>query len=204
MRRAAFFFFVVCFTALSLFPSPSDCEEINRCLKYRSLVIREARYRIGLDAPSHYFLAQVEQESGCREAIKAFDGGMGLGQFMPETAEWIHKREKDLQSISAQPSPYDPRWSIRALIIYDDWLFRNADCKAWYYAFRAYNGGLGNINKEIKAAGCCDCGAVEKACKRKMIRLKSGDLLDLCCVNIVYPKNIFERSKKYKSLMKGD
>jgi len=203
-KRSASFFSVVFFTALLSFPSLSDCKEINRCLKYRSQVVREARYRIGHDAPSHYFLAQIEQESGCREKITAFDGGMGLGQFMPETAEWVHEREKDLQDISARSSPYDPRWSIRALIIYDDWLFRNTDCEAWYYAFRAYNGGLGNINREIKVAGCCDSGAVERACKRKSIKLKSGKLLDLCCVNIAYPRKIFEGSEKYKKWVKGD
>ena len=201
MKGKAFSFFAVFFTALLFFPSPSACKEINRCLKYRSLVVREARYRLGLNAPSHYFLGQIEQESRCNSAIKAFDGGMGLGQFMPETAEWIQKREKDLQSISARPVPYDPRWSIRALIIYDNWLFKNAACNTWHYAFRAYNGGLGNLNREIRAAGSCDRRAVEKACRRKTLKLKQG-CLDLCRVNIAYPQRILARAAKYERAMK--
>lgn len=197
MKEKAFCFFAVFFTALLFFLSPSDCKAIDRCLKYRSLVAREARYRLGLGAPSHFFLGQIEHESRCNSTVKAFDGGMGLGQFMPETAEWLHKREKDLRSISARPVPYDPRWSIRALIIYDAWLFKNSDCHDWYYAFRAYNGGLGNLNREIRAAGSCEREAVEKACRRKILRLKQG-CLDLCRVNIDYPQRIFTLAAKYE------
>jgi hypothetical protein len=161
-------------------------------------VIREARVFIGADAPWHYFMGQIEQESNCREGITAFDGGMGLGQFMPATAAWIHKKEGALQEISVKPNPYDPRWNIRAMILYDKALYETGLCLGWYYAFRSYNGGQGNLNKEIGRAGSCDREAIERQCKRKVVRLKNGSTLDLCRVNIDYPRQIEARGEKYR------
>lgn len=177
---------------------PGDCSAIERCLKYRAQVIREARYHIGPDAPWHLFLGQIEQESGCRPGVTAFDGGAGLGQFMAPTAEWIHDREETLREISAAPSPYDVRWSIRALILYDRYLYRVVLCEGWSYAFRAYNGGQGILNREIRRAGSCDRETVERQCRRKVLRLKNGSLLDLCRVNIDYPRQIETRGEKYR------
>lgn len=177
---------------------PGDCNAIERCKKYRAQVIREARYHIGPAAPYWLFLGQIEQESRCREGVTAFDGGAGLGQFMPATARWIHGREDSLREIAARPSPYDPRWSIRALIVYDRYLSGVVSCEGWYYVFRAYNGGQGILNREIRRAGSCDQGAIERQCRRKVIRLRNGSLLDLCEVNIEYPARIEARGEKYR------
>lgn len=168
---------------------------IERCKKYLPRVVREARFHIGGDAPAHYFMGQIEQESCCNEAVTAFDGGMGLGQFMPETARWIHKREKSLQEFDF--NPYDPAWNIRAMILFDRYCYERTLCKGWYYAFRAYNGGIENLNREINYARVCDELIVEGFCRRKIIKLKSGNL-DLCRVNIEYPYLIFKRAKKYE------
>ncbi len=148
-----YFCFAAFFTVLLSWLFVSDCNAVDRCLKYYSRVIREARLHISIDAPAHYFMGQIEQESRCNEGITAFDGGMGLGQFMPETAEWIQKKEMTLRDIAVQPLPYDPQWSIRALILYDRWLYKSTACPGWYYAFRAYNGGVGLMNREIWKAG---------------------------------------------------
>jgi soluble lytic murein transglycosylase-like protein len=169
---------------------------VDRCMKYAPLVIREARYHIGMNAPAHLFLGQIEQESRCNEGATAFDGGMGLGQFMPETAKELHERYKVLQEFSF--NPYDPRWNVRALILYDRECYNSVSCRGWYFAFRAYNGGASLLNREIARAGSCDLEKVEAQCKRKVIRLKNGSLLDLCVVNIEYPYRIFEKSEKYK------
>ena len=177
---------------------PWDCSALDRCKKYLPQVIRESRYHAGMDAPYFYFLGQIEQESRCNEGITAFDGGMGLGQFMPDTADWIQEHEKVLKEISIEPLPYDPRWSIRALILYDHWLYGVVTCHDWYFAFRAYNGGAGNINKEIGRAGSCEYTLVEKTCKRKIIKLKNGKSLDMCRVNIEYPYLIFQKGAGYK------
>jgi len=188
----------VFFILLSSWVLPGDCSAVDRCKKYKAQVIREAHYHIGLDAPYWLFLGQMEQESGCRPGVTAFDGGKGLGQFMPATAEWIHDREEALREISVRPSPYDARWSIRALILYDKYLYGIVSCNGWCYAFRAYNGGQGLINREIRRAGSCDQAAIERQCRRRVIRLKNGSLLDLCRVNIDYPRQIEKRGEKYR------
>jgi len=193
-------FFVVCFSVLlsSVLPWDCDGQTVNRCLKYKRQVIREARVFIGVDAPWYYFMGQIEQESRCREGVTAFDGGMGLGQFMPATALWIHEREHSLQEISVKPNPYDPRWNIRALILYNRYLYNTGTCSGWYFAFRSYNGGAGNLNKEIRRAGSCEISLVEEQCTRRVITLKGGSLLDLCRVNMEYPRLVFEKGEKYK------
>ncbi len=198
MKKCLSLFFVAWFISVLFWPSLSDCSAatVERCKKYLPQVIRESRVHFGIDSPYYYFLAQVEIESGCNEKITAFDGGMGLAQFMPTTAQWIHEKEKSLQEF--QFNPYDPRWSIRALILYDKWCYSSVFCKDWYFAFRAYNGGAGLLNKEIHRAGSCSISEIEKQCKRKTIVLKNGQRLDFCQVNINYPAKIFKASKKYK------
>jgi hypothetical protein len=183
---------------LSFWLSVSDCNALDRCNKYRPRVIREARYFVGLDAPHHLFMGQIEQESRCNEGITAFDGGMGLGQFMPATAEWMHERETALKAISVEAMPYSPAWSIRALILYDRYLYGIVSCKGWYYAFRAYNGGAGALNKEIRRAGTCEETLVEQNCRRRIIKMKNGSLLDLGRVNIDYPHQIMRKGEKYR------
>lgn len=144
-------------------------------------------------------MGQIEQESGCDAGITAFDGGMGLGQFMPSTAEWIHEKEDALKEFPL--NPYDPKWAIRALILYDRWCYDNTLCKGWYYAFRAYNGGLGILNREIRLAQSCDKETVKSFCSRKIIKLKNGKTLNMCDVNISYPERIFQKSEKYKEVL---
>lgn len=151
-----------------------------------------------MHAPAHLFLAQIEQESRCNESAIAFDGGMGLGQFMPDTARWIHAKEGSLREISETPAPIDPRWNIRAMILYDKRLYNASQCPGWYYAFRAYNGGAGILSREIARAGSCDIPRVENECRRKVMTLKNGSRLDMCRVNIEYPARIFLKSEAYK------
>ncbi len=179
-------------------PWDSNGQTYNRCLKYRNQIIRESRVFIGKDAPYPLFLGQIEQESRCREGVTAFDGGMGLGQFMPATANDIHKKEKALQEISIKPIPYDARWNIRALILYDRNLYNSGMCRGWYYAFRSYNGGQGMLHREIRRAGTCNIEKIEEQCNRKTIRLKNGSLLDLCAVNLEYPRLIYKKAERYK------
>ncbi len=150
-----------------------------------------------MDAPAWDFMGQIEVESACREGVTAFDGGMGLGQFMPKTAEWIQEQEKDLQEVAPAAAPYEPKWAIRALILYDRRLYRAVDCTDWHYVFRAYNGGLAAINREISRAASCAPDKVAAACSRKVLRLKSG-LLDLCRVNIEYPGKVKAAGRKYR------
>lgn len=116
---------------------------------------KEAHFFIGLEAPTHFLMGQIEQESACKSGVTAFDGGMGLAQFMPDKV-------------------------------------------GWYFTFRAYNGGLGILNKEIAKADSCEESIIEKTCKRKTVMLPSGKPLDMCANNIKYPYAIFKRAEKYK------
>ncbi|MEM4239432.1 MAG: transglycosylase SLT domain-containing protein [Nitrososphaerota archaeon] len=160
----------------------------NRCMKYFSRVYRESRAFLGDDAPYYYFMAQIELESSCREGIVAPDGGQGLAQFMPETANWIHSKERYLQELTSDPEPFNPKWAIRAMILYDKFCYEKTLCKGWYFAFRAYNGGIGNLNREIKIAGSCNVDDIERSCRRAK---------SFCEINISYPYEIIRRSAKY-------
>jgi soluble lytic murein transglycosylase-like protein len=200
MKSKVFSCFGLFCTALLLWPCVSASKEINRCRKYLPQVIREARfYAGGMTAPHALFMGQIEQESRCDAAVTAFDGGKGLGQFMDPTADWMQKREKALREISIKPNPYDPQWSIRALVLYDKWLYGQSVCPGWYYALRGYNGGIGLLNREIRGCGTCDRTKVEAECRRKVIKLKSGKTLDMCRdVNIPYYYLAEKKGEKYR------
>ncbi len=157
----------------------------DRCKKFERSVIRETHYAIGFvscfdDVQMEVcIINQIQTESACKEWVTALDGGMGLGQFMPVIAEWIQEREVALQELGY--NPYNPEWSIRAITLYDDYLYDRTSCEGWYFAFRAYNGGLGLINGEIRRANSCIEPHVENQCKRRK---------NFCEINISYPKKI--------------
>lgn len=159
------------------------------CLRYIRDVVRESR-TYGLEDNADLFMGQIEQESQCNEKVTAFDHGMGLAQFMPKTAAWIHEEySKELLEITDIPNPYNPKWAIRAMILYDKYLLDRVKCKNdWHFTLRAYNGGLGNINKEIIKANSCDYDEVASFCLRSEFS---------CKVNIEYPTRIYKRSLKY-------
>jgi len=166
-------------------------------LKYLPQVTRECRYFINADADCSIYLAQIETESACKEGLTSFDGGKGLSQTTGSTIEWLQEQFKELQELSVEPDPYNPAWSIRSLVVYDNWLSKRTRCKGDYYTFRAYNGGVGLLNKECARAGTCSIALVEKQCRRNVVHLKSGKLLDLCVVNERYPNTIKKLALKY-------
>ena len=121
--------------------------------QYRAELIRNARAVWGLNAPVATFAAQIHQESGWRANAISQVGAQGLTQFMPATAKWIG--ELYPQSLgSAQP--FNPSWSIRALVRYDRWLFDRiaADnlCERLAFTLSAYNGGLSWVNRDKQLA----------------------------------------------------
>jgi hypothetical protein len=176
---------------------------INYCLKYWPTVIREARYHIGMDAPAHDFMGQIEIESNCNPKAIGPTGDIGLGQFNWDTASWLQKKEKALREIAVKARPLNPAWSIRAVVLFDRWLYENVDCRDWHYAFRAYNGGLTLMNKEIARAGTCFHKAVEKKCRRNIIETAKGNL-NLCQINIYYPYRVRAAGKKYQAISVPD
>ena len=171
---------------------------IDYCMKYKKLVTREAICWIGMNAPVSEFMGLLAVENtNCDPFKTAPDGGKGLTQFMPVTAQWLHKKEKGLQELSISPSPSNDRWSIRAMILYNRWLYKYISCKDWWFVYRAYNGGLSIMNDELDKAKTCDRKIVEKYCDRKKIKL-GRKVHDLCDINISYPYKIMRAAERYR------
>lgn len=131
----------LCWCLLSLAAPPPAA------LKYRSQLTREAQFVHGLSAPIPLFAAQIEQESGWRPGITAWDNGRGLAQFMDPTADTIVRQYPELGA----PQPYNPGWAIRALVRYDQWLAKrvqgDTSCDKWAASLKGYNAGLGYVQQ---------------------------------------------------------
>ncbi|WP_265535388.1 transglycosylase SLT domain-containing protein [Pseudomonas saponiphila] len=120
---------------------------------YRRDLTRIAQAEWGLDAPVAMFAAQIHQESRWKFDAKSPVGAQGLGQVMPTTATWLAQTfPKALGKIE----PYNPVWSIQALVSYDRWLAsrvkaRNT-CDRNAMILSSYNGGLGWVIRDRKLA----------------------------------------------------
>lgn len=110
---------------------------------HRATLLRESRRVWGIAAPSASFAAQIHQESGWRTDASSPVGAVGLTQFMPATAAWMGSIQPDL----AGAAPLNPTWAIRALVVYNHWLYKRLPaanaCEQLAFALSAYNGGLG-------------------------------------------------------------
>lgn len=121
-------------------------------LRHRADLIRTSHAAWGLDAPTATFAAQIHTESQWRPNATSPVGATGMAQFMPTTADWISRLDPEL----AANQPTNPAWAMRALVTYDKWLFNRIqasdDCQRMAFALSAYNGGLGWIQRDKKAA----------------------------------------------------
>lgn len=128
--------------------APADAKQYQRELT------RNSRAIFGIDAPVSLFAAQIHQESRWQVNAKSWAGAQGLAQFMPSTAEWM--TEIYPQSLGDN-QPFNPSWSLRALVQYDYWLYKRitntaSDCDRWAFTLSAYNGGLGWVNRDRNQA----------------------------------------------------
>lgn len=123
--------------------------------RYRGELTRQARLVFGFDAPVALLAAQVHQESAWRlDARSSY--AHGLAQFTPATADWIG----GLDPLLAGAETGNPAWALRALAVYDRWLLdrvpdRGNVCGRWIGTLRAYNGGLGWVQREAKSGQPC-------------------------------------------------
>jgi len=168
-------------------PVSPNSKIVLRCLAYRN-DIRANQVLYNMPFHYAYYIGQIEQESKCNPNAVARDGGKGLGQFMDKTWEEVSKRA------GFNVSVFNPHYNIRAMIFYDKFnydiflnkkLCVNGSYKDLYFVFRAYNGGAGNLIKEIKS---CDKNEIESNCKRSSVN---------CKINIEYPYKIFDKASKY-------
>lgn len=120
--------------------------------RYKAELTRQAHHVMGLDAPVAVLAAQIHQESLWSPSAISRAGAKGLAQFMPRTAAWMPDIDPEL----ANPAPHNPSWAIRGLVTYDHWLYKRlkADtvCDRWAMTLSAYNGGLGWVLRDKKAA----------------------------------------------------
>ncbi|MEW6648169.1 MAG: transglycosylase SLT domain-containing protein [Pseudomonadota bacterium] len=130
----------------------SAIDSVPRAAAQHRRTLTAEAYRVwGLDAPVALFAGQVHQESAWNpQAQSPF--AAGIAQFTPATASWIGTVDADL----AEPAPFNPAWGLRALVIYDRWLYERisaaTECDRWAMTLSSYNGGLGWLNRDRKLA----------------------------------------------------
>lgn len=120
---------------------------------YRRDLSRIAQAEWGLDAPVATFAAQVHQESRWKFDAKSPVGAQGLGQVMPSTATWLAEL---FPKALGKVEPYNPTWSLQALVSYDRWLAdrikARTPCEQGGMFLSSYNGGLGWLIRDRKLA----------------------------------------------------
>src|SRR3972149_7697273 len=152
-------------------------KEIPReVLKYRNMLIREIRVIWGDGEPADTFFGQVHAESRWQTDAKS-KFASGLSQFTPDTAKWMNGLYPvDLGEIceGAGGCPTDPRWALRALVRFDDRLYRAitgaaSKIETWAYTLASYNSGQGWVTREraISSDRSRWFGATEKVCLRR-------------------------------------
>ncbi|WP_339429490.1 transglycosylase SLT domain-containing protein [Pseudomonas taetrolens] len=121
--------------------------------RYRRDLTRIAQAEWGLDAPVATFAAQIHQESRWKFNAKSPVGAQGLGQVMPTTATWL---AEIFPKALGKVEPYNPTWSMQALVSYDRWLANRVQahttCDRAAMMLSAYNGGLGWVIRDRKLA----------------------------------------------------
>lgn len=120
---------------------------------YQRLLTRSAHAYWGLNAPLATMAGQVHQESRWQDDAQSPVGAQGLAQFMPATSDWFSTLYPDA---IGDNQPFNPGWALRALVLYDRWLFERVSaadiCQRWAMTLSAYNGGLGWVYRDKKLA----------------------------------------------------
>jgi soluble lytic murein transglycosylase-like protein len=117
--------------------------------RYRSTLIREARFVWGLNAPTATFSAQIESESGWQLRARNPSGAAGLGQFLGATARHMSKHYPEL----GPAAPLNPQWALRALMRYNYANYRLAGnseltCSQAKRMLASFNAGPGVLKRK--------------------------------------------------------
>lgn len=139
----------------------------HQAYRYRADLTRQAREIWGLSAPVATFAAQIHQESRWNPEAVSRVGAQGMAQFMPGTSSWISNL---FPSLSAG-QPTSPTWSMRALVLYDRWLWNRlpgSDCERMASTLRGYNGGLGYIQREQATGRPCAAFRAATSCRENL------------------------------------
>lgn len=129
-----------------------------RAERYKRDLIQNAELFWGIDAPIPLFAAQIHQESAWKPDAKS-PYANGLAQFTPATADWI----SGIYPALAANAPFSPQWALKAVVIYDKHLYAavtgSTDCDRWAFTLSSYNGGLGNLKKDMRLCAAFACEA---------------------------------------------
>lgn len=164
----------------------------DRCAMWVQAVRVEHTKYFGLQFPYWYGVGQLKTESSCRGHLTAFDGGQGIAQMMPKTAQYI-------QSLMGEAlDPYNPKQAIRMQAFY---MYRIHTVENWveklWISYQIYNGGKATLYSEYKRAGIVDWDLMKLECRRRKIQMSWG-VLDLCNVNYDYSKKVERYGNQYR------
>ena len=177
--------------------TPWVAEALERCQQYSQEVRKAHSYYFGVDFPWHYSVAQLQQESNCRD-ITSRDGigSQGLAQI---TYRWWNKplAKAGIPDITSTSNQF----RAQAFINHDAW-GQNKWHLLWV-SYQIYNGGR-LVLKEIKRAGHPCWISARQFCNRKIITFNNGQKIDACTINYEYSQKIFEYAEKYRIMKDTD
>jgi hypothetical protein len=164
---------------------------LDRCWDYTVDVRIQHEKYFGMNYPWWYGVGQLQQESGCRSSVTAFDLGKGVAQFMPAT-------EKEVEKYLGELDMYNPEHAIKAQAFYMARLHRSNPTGSLWLTYQAYNGGWKYLKIEYQRAGYVPCWALMRmTCARKVLRTKKF-VLDFCEVNYDYSMKVYSYGQFYK------
>lgn len=159
--------------------------------RHKLTLRREAQQAWGLQAPVATFAAQVHQESRWRMTARSPVGALGLAQVMPGTAGWLAQSQPSLTATDPTAAPLNPTWALRALVVYDKWLWTRikaaSPCERMAFTLAAYNGGLGWVQKRQQVS------AQPGVCLGHTCRINPGIKPAAQAENQAYPERILQQ-----------
>jgi hypothetical protein len=170
--------------------------------QYRADVVRSA-YRVhGPGAPVAMRGGHLHQESAWDANARSRVGAMGLGQFMPLTAEDMAKHHP---AECAPANPFSARWAIECSDLYLRSLRRQMrpmtrteldECTQWVFTLRAYNGGAGWVMRDRSKAR--DAGA-DPDDWQQVARFNAGRSAGNFKENTEYAPRIMRLQERYRA-----
>lgn len=152
LRALGFVLAVFAFLAVLGWLVTADAAVPERCRTWQRQITAEAHSAFGLQAPVSTLAAQVQQESSCNPTARSAYAS-GLAQFTPATAQDMAAR---YPTELGPADPTNPRWALAAQARYMRDLVRQtpgaSECDTWAFALSAYNGGLGWLQRDQRAA----------------------------------------------------
>ena len=165
---------------------------VDRCASLTQEVRRAHWAVFGVDYPYQYGVAQLKQESNCRNIIS--NDGVGSEGMAQITYRWWQDvlKKNGILEIKTLPN------HLRAQAVIMKSMYK-PEYGLWV-TYQIYNGG-NHVLKEIARAGVADWEKAKEKCTRgqSCFTLKSGKRIcrSNCDINYEYSQNIFKMGKEY-------